>query len=84
MNDDSDNRLIVAMERISMVLGALYATHMGDLDQKLKADRLSRCGFSNTEIADLLATTPNTINVALHAVRRKKRRTKRGRSRKAK
>lgn len=73
MNDQTDDRLTVAMERIGMVLGALYAGHMGDLDQKLKADRLSRCGFSNTEIADLLATTPNTINVALHAVRRKKK-----------
>ena len=50
MNGEIDNRLILAMERIGMVLGALYAAHMGDLDQKLKADRLSRCGFSNTEI----------------------------------
>ena len=84
MNGDTDNRVIAAMERIGMVLGALYATHLGDLDQKLKADRLSRCGFSNTEIAHLLATTPNTINVALHSVRRKKKRTGKGRSRKAK
>src|SRR5438874_2238863 len=60
MNDERGNRLTVAMERISMVLGALYAGHMGDLDQKLKAVRLSRCGFSNTEIADLLGKVSRT------------------------
>ena len=76
MNDERGNRLTVAMERISMVLGALYAGHMGDLDQKLKAVRLSRCGFSNTEIADLLGTSANTINVALHKVRRPKKKRK--------
>jgi DNA-binding NarL/FixJ family response regulator len=73
MSNNGDDKLSTAMERISMVLGALYASQMGDLDQSIKAERLSRCGFSNTEIADLLATSPNTINVALHKARRKKK-----------
>ncbi len=76
MNDDTDKRLSLAMERISMVLGALYASQMGDLDQSLKAEQLSRCGFLNTEIADLLGTSPNTVNVALHKVRTKKKKKK--------
>ncbi len=65
MSNNANERFAMAIERISKVLGALYASQMGDLDQGLKAERLSRCGFSNTEIADLLGTSPNTINVAL-------------------
>jgi DNA-binding NarL/FixJ family response regulator len=73
MSNTAEVKLSTAMERISMVLGALYASQLGDLDQSLKAERLSRCGFSNREIADLLGTSPNTINVALHKMRRKKK-----------
>ena len=76
MSNNVDERLTVAIGRISKVLGALYASHLGDLDQGLKAERLSRCGFSNTEIADLLGTSPNTINVALHKARRQKKKSK--------
>jgi CRP-like cAMP-binding protein len=71
MNDDGlKRRGVDALEKIGKVLGALYASHLGDMDQGLKAQRLNRCGFSNVEIADLLGTTPNSVNVALHKVRR--------------
>lgn len=70
MNDDGSARLAAAMERISMVLGALYASQMGDLEQGLKAERLSRCGFPNKEIADLLGMKANAVNVALHRARK--------------
>ena len=69
MNED-DSRIAPALERIGKVLGALYALHLGDLEQPIKAERLSHCGFSNTEIADMLGTTANAINVALHHVRK--------------
>jgi IS30 family transposase len=82
MSENANERFAVAIERISKVLGALYASQMGDLEQGLKAERLSRCGFSNTEIADLLGTSPNTINVALHKARRQKKMPKRSRSKK--
>jgi len=72
MSNSGGDKLADAVERISMLLGALYASQLGDLEQSLKADRLSRCGFSNTEIADLLGTSANTINVALHKARRRK------------
>ena len=77
MNNDEVKKAVEALEKIGRVLGALYASHLGDIDQGLKAERLSRCGFSNVEIADLLGTTPNTINVALHKVRRGKPKGKR-------
>lgn len=80
MSDNSNKQLTIAMERISRILGALYASQMGDLEQGLKAERLSRCGFSNTEIADLLGTSPNTINVALHKARRKRKKPKAAKS----
>ena len=72
MTEDANGRLVAALDKISKVLGALYASHLGDIDQGLKATRLSRCGFSNSEIADLLGTSANTINVALHKARRKR------------
>lgn len=82
MSGDANERLALAIERISKVLGALYASQMGDLDQGLKAERLSRCGFLNTEIADLLGTSPNTINVALHKTRNQKKKRKTASSKK--
>ena len=75
MNNVEAKRIAEALEKIGKVLGALYGSHLGDLDQGLKAQRLSRCGFSNIEIADLLGTTPNTINVALHKIRKSERKT---------
>jgi len=82
MSNDANERLALALERISKVLGALYASQMGDLDQGLKAERLSRCGFLNTEIADLMGTSSNTINVALHKTRRQKKKRKAASSKK--
>ena len=73
VSNDANERLVLAIERISKILGALYASQMGELDQGLKAERLSRCGFLNTEIADLRGTSSNTINVALHKTRRQKK-----------
>ncbi len=84
MSNDANERLALAIERISKVLGALYASQMGDLDQGLKAERLSRCGYLNTEIADLLGTSSNTINVALHKTRRQKKKRNAASSRKTK
>ena len=70
MDKDDTGRAIDALEKIGKVLGALYASNLGDMEQGLKAQRLNRCGFSNIEIADLLGTTPNTVNVALHKIRK--------------
>ena len=66
MNDDDLTRICSAVERIALVLGATYASHLGDVDQLVKTERLSRCGFSNSEIAALLGITTNAVNIALH------------------
>ena len=54
------------------MLGVLYAHYLEDAELSIKAEHLSRCGFSNTEIAALLGSTPNSINVALHKARKPK------------
>jgi CRP-like cAMP-binding protein len=73
VSENETKRIAEALERIGRVLGALYASHLGDLDQSIKAERLSRCRFANTEIADLLGTSANTVNVALHKLRKGKK-----------
>jgi len=67
-----------------MVLGALFSSHLGDLGQDLKIERLSRCGFTNVQIASILGTTANAVNVGLHRARRRNtpRRGKKGHARK--
>jgi len=76
MSDSETKRVAEVLERIAKVLGALYASNLGDLEQGIKAERLSRCGFSNAEIADLLGTNPNAVRVALHRTRKGKKVTK--------
>jgi hypothetical protein len=72
MNDVEFQKGIEAFEKIGRVLGLLYASQLGEMDQGIKAEHLSRCGFSNIEIADLLGMKANAVNVALHRVRKGK------------
>ena len=72
MSDHDSERATKAIERLGRVLAAFYAHSLGDADLAVKTEHLSRCGFSNTEIAELLGTTANSINVALHRARHPK------------
>jgi CRP-like cAMP-binding protein len=80
MSEIESKRIAEALERIGKVLGAFYAAHLGELDQGVKAERLTRCGFTNTEIADLLGTSANTINVLLHKLRKERKVAKTGKT----
>lgn len=44
----------------------------GDKTQREKIEMLSSAGMQPKEIADLLGTTANTVNVALSGIRKKK------------
>ena len=85
MNDGSLKDAVRALDRIAAVLAALYADSMGDINQGNKAERLSRLGFSNAQIADALGTSANAINVGRVKHRRKTKGGKAtpGRSRKS-
>ena len=75
MNSNDLTQFCKALDRIGLVLGAMYASHLGDVDQVIKSERLSRCGFTNSEIAALLGTTTNAVGVALHRARKSSRKT---------
>jgi DNA-binding CsgD family transcriptional regulator len=57
------------LEKITRLL-ALLAVKGESQSEKIKV--LSGAGFSNTEIAELLGLTPNSVNVALHRLRAKR------------
>ncbi len=81
MNEaEARKALVETLDRIAMVLGALFASHLGDVGQDLKIERLSRCGFTNVQIASILGTTSNAVNVGLHRARRGRAKPRRRRS----
>lgn len=71
MKDELLKDGVAALERIAAVLAALYADSMGDINQGHKAERLSRLGLSNAQIADALGTSSNAVNVGRVKHRRK-------------
>ena len=79
MSQSEYERLAAAIERLCMILASQYALQLGELDQNEKTERLSRIGFSSADIAALLGTTTNAVNVALHRARKRTRTKPRGR-----
>lgn len=66
---DVERILVQTLDRVSMMLGALFASSLGDISPDMKAERLSRCGFSNVQVAKILGMTANAVNVGLHRAR---------------
>ena len=64
----------------SKLLKVLALHLVQERQQSDQIDLLSRAGFKPIEIADLIGTTPNTVNVQLSKQRaaKKKKRVKRG------
>lgn len=67
------SELKAPLERIAKILAGLLLKDIEDVDQKQKIKRLKQCGFENTEIAKMLGTTPNTVGVAVHSLKKSKR-----------
>src|ERR1700730_1372172 len=77
MDEQLFERVAKAVERLTLLMAMDFATKLGEeADLGRKADRFRRCGFSNSEIADILNTTANSIGVALHRNRSSSRRGK--------
>jgi DNA-binding NarL/FixJ family response regulator len=72
------DRIEEALERIAKILAGILLRDIQEGDQIQKIARLKQCGFENSEIATMLGTTPNTVAVAAHSLRKgkKKRRAK--------
>ena len=63
-----------SLERISKILAGLLLRDIEEADQKQRIKRLKQCGFDNTEIASMLGTTANTVNVAVHSLKHSRKR----------
>jgi len=77
MQNKNEDQVVAALNRISKILAGLLLHGLAEADQVKKIVHLKGCGFSNTEIAQMLNTTTNTVGVALHSEKRKKSRKSR-------
>jgi DNA-binding NarL/FixJ family response regulator len=69
-------RIADTLDRIAKLLAGIFLKGNEEEDQKTQIARLKGCGFGNSEIAEMLGTTPNVVNVAVHSLRNKRRRRK--------
>ena len=58
-----------AFERIEKLLAMILVQDCGDAPQAQKALALSRAGFANKEVAELLGTTAAVVGQQLYEVR---------------
>ena len=74
MDEASTKEIATALNRIAKILAGLLLTDLEELDQGKKVLRLRSCGFSNNEIAEMLHTTPLTVQVTVSKLKSKKSR----------
>jgi DNA-binding NarL/FixJ family response regulator len=72
METNSSQEIVTSLDRISKILAGLLLRDLEEAEQSKKIKRLKSCGFSNTEIAAMLHTTSNTVNVAVHSLKAKR------------
>jgi len=70
MNSDE---VATSLDRIAKILAGLLLKDIEDGDQRQKIRRLKQCGFENVEIARMLGTTANSVGVAVHALKKARR-----------
>ncbi len=72
---DANDKTVKALEQIAKILTAIALRDLREADQIQKISRLKECGLQNAEIAKMLGTTRNTVNVAVHSLKHKKKRS---------
>ena len=77
---DSKEDLLQLLKRISRLLGLVVTKDAAT--QKERVALLSDAGFEPKEIADLIGTTPNTVSVTLHSLRKQQTERTAGRGKK--
>jgi DNA-binding CsgD family transcriptional regulator len=80
MTVDGDENLVLLLKRISRLLGLVVTK--GAATQRERIAILSDAGFEPKEIADLIGTTPNTVSVTLHSLRKQQTERTAGRGKK--
>ena len=75
---DTADKIAKSLDRIGKILAGILLKDIEEGQQRQKIARLKQCGFDNSEIAKMLNTTPNSINVSVHSLRnhRKRQRNK--------
>lgn len=73
--DDTEN-IVKALDQIARILTGIVLRDLDEGDQIKKIARLKACGLQNAEIAKMLGTTANTVNVAVHSLKKKKGRAR--------
>ena len=58
------------VERLDRIFRLLVLVATQEKSQRERVELLSLVGLRPSEIADILGTTPNTVNVALHMIRK--------------
>ncbi len=72
MAEEPIERIATAIERVTKLLAGMLLKDIEDGNQNVKIARLKSCGFKNTEIAEMLGTTANVVNVAVHSLKKQK------------
>lgn len=76
MDQETAQDIARSLQRISRILAGILLRDIEDGEQTRKIRRLTNCGFSNLEIAEMLNTSSATVRVAVN--RDRKSRTRRG------
>ena len=69
---DSNADIVKALDQIARILTGIVLRDLEEGDQIKKIARLKACGLQNAEIAKMLGTTANTVNVAVHSLKKKR------------
>lgn len=72
---NGSDQLVKSLDRIARILAGLLLKDIEDGHQTQNIRRLKQCGFDNTEIAKMLGTSPNSVNVSVHSLKKRRSRS---------
>lgn len=76
MDENTDENTKAIVERLDRLTNLVAIGLLGGKTQREQIELLSKAGLAPKEIAELIGTTPNTVRVALTAIRKAKKKRK--------
>ena len=70
------NDLPEIIQRLDTLIKLVATSLLAEKSQREQIELLSKAGLAPKEIAELIGTTPNTVRVALTAIRKAKKKRK--------